>query len=86
MFVVIVAQSAATSRAYAIKYQEPFSENTDLTGLAAANIAAAFSRTFVVNGTPTKAQMVDGARSGATWQQTRLWHPCTPARSCARSS
>jgi sulfate permease, SulP family len=61
MFVVILAQSAATSRAYAVKYEEPFSENTDLVGLGAANAAAAFTGTFVVNGSPTKAQMVDSA-------------------------
>ena len=61
MFVVILAQSAATSRAYAVKYEEPFSEATDLVGLGAANIAAVFSGTFVVNGSPTKAQMVDSA-------------------------
>ncbi len=61
MFVVILAQSAATSRAYAGKYEEPFSEETDLVGLGAANVAAAFSGTFVVNGSPTKAQMVDSA-------------------------
>jgi sulfate permease, SulP family len=61
MFVVILAQSAATSRAYASKYEEPFSEATDLVGLGAANVAAAFSGTFVVNGSPTKAQIVDSA-------------------------
>jgi sulfate permease, SulP family len=61
MFVVVLAQSAATSRAYAVKYEEPFSEATDLVGLGAANVAAAFSGTFVVNGSPTKAQMVDSA-------------------------
>jgi sulfate permease, SulP family len=61
MFVVILAQSAATSRAYAVKYEEPFSEATDLVGLGAANAAAAFSGTFVVNGSPTKAQLVDSA-------------------------
>ena len=61
MFVVILAQSAATSRAYAAKYEEPFSEDTDLVGLGAANVAAAFSGTFVVNGSPTKAQIVDSA-------------------------
>jgi len=61
MFVVILAQSAATSRAYAVKYEEPFSEATDLVGLGAANTVAAFSGTFVVNGSPTKAQMVDSA-------------------------
>jgi len=65
MFVVILAQSAATSRAYAGKYEEPFSEATDLVGLGAANVAAAFSGTFVVNGSPTKTQIVDsvGGRS-----------------------
>ncbi|HEY7430151.1 MAG TPA: SulP family inorganic anion transporter [Streptosporangiaceae bacterium] len=61
MFVVILAQSAATSRAYALKYEEAFSQDTDLVGLGAANMAAAFSGTFVVNGSPTKAQMVDSA-------------------------
>jgi SulP family sulfate permease len=62
MFVVILAQSAATSRAYAAKYdEEEFSEATDLVGLGAANAAAAFSGTFVVNGSPTKAQIVDTA-------------------------
>src|SRR6266581_1857533 len=61
MFVVILAQSAATSRAYAAKYEEEFSEATDLTGLGAANAAAAFTGTFVVNGSPTKAQIVDSA-------------------------
>ena len=62
MFVVILAQSAATSRAYAGKYEEAsFSEDTDLVGLGAANVAAALSGTFVVNGSPTKTQMVDSA-------------------------
>jgi len=61
MFVVILAQSAATSRAYAARYNERFSENTDLVGLALANIGAGLSGTFVVNGSPTKTQMVDSA-------------------------
>jgi SulP family sulfate permease len=63
MCLVILAQSAATSRAYAIKYQERFVENDDLVGLTAANVAAGLSSTFVVNGSPTKTAMVDGARS-----------------------
>jgi high affinity sulfate transporter 1 len=61
MFVVILAQSAATSRAYAARYDERFSENTDLVGLGLANIGAGLSGTFVVNGSPTKTQMVDSA-------------------------
>ena len=61
MFIVILAQSAATSRAYAARYDENFNENVDLVGLGLANIAAGFSGTFVVNGSPTKTQMVDSA-------------------------
>jgi high affinity sulfate transporter 1 len=61
MFVVILAQSAATSRAYASRYSERFSENVDLLGLGLANIGAGLSGTFVVNGSPTKTQMVDSA-------------------------
>ena len=61
VFIVILAQSAATSRAYAAKYSEPLDENVDLDGLGAANIVAGLSGTFVVNGSPTKTQMVDGA-------------------------
>lgn len=61
MFVVILAQSAATSRVYAAKHGEPFSPETDLLGLGAANAAAAFSGTFVVNGGPTQTQVADSA-------------------------
>ena len=63
MFLVILAQSAATSRAYAVKYQERFVENDDLVGLSAANLAAGLTSTFVVNGSPTKTEMVDEAKS-----------------------
>lgn len=61
MFIVILAQSAATSRAYATRYRESFSENVDLVGLGLANVGAGLSGTFVVNGSPTKTQMVDSA-------------------------
>jgi MFS superfamily sulfate permease-like transporter len=61
MFVVILAQSAATSCAYATRYDERFSENTDLIGLALANIGAGLSGAFVVNGSPTKTQILDSA-------------------------
>jgi SulP family sulfate permease len=63
MFLVILAQSAATSRAYAVKYNERFTENTDLVGLGLANVGAGLSGTFVVNGSPTKTEMVDEAKS-----------------------
>ena len=61
IFIVVLAQSAATSRAYAARYEEPFDENVDLVGLGVANASAGLSGTFVVNGSPTKTQMVDGA-------------------------
>jgi high affinity sulfate transporter 1 len=61
LFVVILAQSAATSRAYAARYSEDLSVDDDLSALGAANVAAAFTGTFVVNGSPTKAQIVDSA-------------------------
>jgi sulfate permease, SulP family len=63
MALVILAQSAATSRAYAVKYREQVSENADLVGLGAANLAAGLTGTFVVNGSPTKTAIVDEARS-----------------------
>src|SRR5439155_18229058 len=61
IFIVILAQSAATSRAYAMRYFESFDENVDLIGLGMANIAAGISGTFVVNGSPTKTEMVVSA-------------------------
>jgi high affinity sulfate transporter 1 len=61
MFLVILAQSAATSRAYAAKYEELFDEDLDLVALGLANMSAGLSGAFVVNGSPTKTQMVDSA-------------------------
>jgi len=62
---VIIAQSAATSRSYALRFIDTFDQNRDLIGLAFANAAAAVTGTFVVNGSPTKTEMVDmaGGRS-----------------------
>ena len=64
-FIVIIAQSAATSRIYALKHSEKLDENRDILGLAFANGAAALTGTFVVNGSPTKTQMAidSGAQS-----------------------
>jgi MFS superfamily sulfate permease-like transporter len=61
IFVVILAQSAATSRAFAARENERLDENADIVGLAFANLGAAFSGTFVVNGSPTKTEMVESA-------------------------
>ena len=61
IFVVVLAQSAATSRAYAARFNEDFDENTDLVGLGLANVSAGLTGAFVVNGSPTKTAMVDTA-------------------------
>ena len=62
---MIVAQSAATARAFALRYRERVDEDADILGLSAANAAAAVSGAFVVNGSPTQTAMADrvGARS-----------------------
>src|SRR5438270_4607979 len=62
-FVMIIAQSAATSRVFAVRYREHFDEDADILGLSAANAAAAVSGTFVVNGSPIQNAMAD--RAGA---------------------
>jgi sulfate permease, SulP family len=61
--VMILTQSAATSRIYAARHHERLDENQDLVGLAAANAGAAFSGTFVVNGSPTQTAMLEGVGS-----------------------
>jgi sulfate permease, SulP family len=69
-FVMILTQSAATSRIYATRHHQQLDEDTDLVGLSAANAAAAFSGTFVVNGSPTQTAMVES--SGGTNQVAHL--------------
>jgi SulP family sulfate permease len=63
--VMIIAQSAATSRGFAVRYHESVDEDSDILGLSAANAVAALSGTFVVNGSPTQTALADhvGARS-----------------------
>jgi high affinity sulfate transporter 1 len=70
MFLVIIAQSAATARSFAQKHGEPLDENRDLFALSVANILAGVSGTFVVNGSPTKTAVVDDA--GAHTQVAQL--------------
>lgn len=60
-FIVILAQSAATSSAYAFGYQDDFDEDRDLVGLGLANIVASLTGAFVVNGSPTRTAIVDEA-------------------------
>jgi len=59
--VMIITQSAATARIYAVKHNQEVNENNDLFGLSAANAAAALSGGFVVNGSPTQTAMMESA-------------------------
>lgn len=69
-FVMIIAQSAATSRSFGMRYHESVDEDADILGLSAANVAAAASGTFVVNGSPTQTAMA--AHVGAKSQLAQL--------------
>ncbi|ACY19446.1 sulphate transporter [Gordonia bronchialis DSM 43247] len=60
--IVILAQSAATARSFAQKYGATADVNRDIVGLSAANIVAGLSSAFVVNGSPTKTQLLDDQR------------------------
>jgi len=64
-FVMIIAQSSATSRAFAAPCHEHVDSDADILGLSAANAAAALTGAFVVNGSPTQTAMANaaGARS-----------------------
>jgi sulfate permease, SulP family len=68
--IMILTQSAATSRIYAARHRQRLDEDQDLVGLSAANAAAALSGTFVVNGSPTQTAMVESA--GSTSQITQV--------------
>ena len=69
-FVIIIAQSAATARIFAVRHHERVNEDDDILGLAAANAAAAVSGAFVVNGSLTQTAM--GERAGAGSQVAQL--------------
>jgi high affinity sulfate transporter 1 len=58
-FVLIIAQSSATSRSFAAKHGQRVDVNRDLVGLGGANLAAGLTGTFVVNGSPTKTEILD---------------------------
>ncbi|MFW0793415.1 SulP family inorganic anion transporter [Gordonia sp. CPCC 205515] len=60
--IVILAQSAATARSFAQRHGDTADVNRDIVGLSAANIIAGLSSTFVVNGSPTKTQLLDEQR------------------------
>jgi len=69
-FVMILTQSAATARVYALRHDQDVDEEADIVGLSAANAAAALSGTFVVNGSPTQTAMAE--TSGAKSQIAQL--------------
>jgi high affinity sulfate transporter 1 len=68
--VIVIAQSAATARAFAARHRERVDENADILGLSAANAMAALSGSFVVNGSPTQTALAEGA--GARSQAAML--------------
>ena len=59
---VILAQSAATARSFAQRHGDAVDVNRDILGLSAANVSAALTGSFVVNGSPTKTAIVDQQR------------------------
>lgn len=70
--VLIVAQSSATARSFALRHGERHDADADLLGLAAANAAAGLSGTFVVNGSPTQTAIADAAGARSQWAQGAL--------------
>jgi len=61
MVVVILAQSAATSRAYAMRYGDSFDEDVDLVGLGLGQRGGRHHRHLRRQRQPTKTEMVDSA-------------------------
>lgn len=61
-FVLVIAQSAATSRSFALKHGQKVDINRDIVGLAAAEFGAGLSGTFIVNGSPTKTEILDESK------------------------
>lgn len=65
--VVVVAQSAATSRGFAARYGEKVNEGRDIVGLGLANLAAGLSGTYPVNSSPTRAAITEDAGGQTQW-------------------
>ena len=61
--IMILTQSAATSRIYAARHHQHLDVDQDIAGLSAANAVAGLSGTFVVNGSPTQTAMVESTGS-----------------------
>jgi high affinity sulfate transporter 1 len=69
-FAMIMAQSIATTRVFAVRFGERVDQNADILGLSAANAAAALTGAFVVNGSPL--QTTAAERAGARSQIAQL--------------
>ncbi|GBQ67251.1 sulfate permease [Ameyamaea chiangmaiensis NBRC 103196] len=67
---VIIAQSAATARAFAGRFGEQVDEDADIFGLGVANALAGVSGAFVVNGSPTATAL--SVQSGARSQRAQV--------------
>lgn len=59
--IVILAQSAAVSRSFALKNKYPVSVRQDMFGLAVANVGSAVTQGFAINGSPPRTAAGDGA-------------------------
>jgi SulP family sulfate permease len=68
-FIMIIAQSAATARFYAMRHHERLNGDADLVGLCAANLVAGLSGAFVVDGSPTQTAMVESSGSRSQFAQ-----------------
>lgn len=59
--VVILAQSAAVSRSFALQNKYPVNVRGDMLGLSAANLGSAVSQGFAINGSPPRTAAGDSA-------------------------
>lgn len=57
--VVVLAQSAATGRAFADRHGEHDDVDEDLLGLGVANLVSGFTGSFTINGSPSRTQILD---------------------------
>ncbi len=59
--IVVVAQSAAVSRGYAVKREYEVDVAQDMAGLAAANLGSAVTSGFAISGSPPRTEAADDA-------------------------
>jgi len=59
--VLVIAQTVATGQSFAFRRRYPITPARDILGLGLANVAAAFSGTYCVNGSATKTAVADSA-------------------------